>query len=130
MTIRIRTHICSSIAVAAVILAVAAPNAFAATSTGTTITISKWLANFHEPGSTGYVPASTLVTIPKSLANFHEPGSTGYVPASALVTTTTAVDSGLNWVSALIGLGAGIGIAVASAGGLLAARRRRTVVHP
>ena len=86
MTIRIRTHICSSIAVAAVILAVAAPNAFAATSTGTTITISKWLANFHEPGSTGYVPASTLVTIPKSLANFHEPGSTGYVPASTLVT--------------------------------------------
>ena len=105
MTIRFRTQICSSIAVAAVTLAVAAPNAFGATSTGTTI------------------------TIPKSLANFHEPGSTGYVPASALVTTTAAAEGGLDWASALIGLGVGIGMAVASAGGLLAVRRRRTLAH-
>ena len=55
MTTRIHTKIAKTIAAAAMIAAVVAPGASASPSTGTRITIPPSLANFHEPGSTGYV---------------------------------------------------------------------------
>jgi hypothetical protein len=151
MTTRIRTKIAKTTLSAAVIAAVAAPGAAAAPSTGTritippslaglrepgstgyvpttTVTIPPRLANFREPGSTGFVPVTAQVTIPARLANFREPGSTGYVPSPVAVTPAASV-GGLDWTSALIGAGAGLGIALVCAGGLLVARKRRALAH-
>jgi hypothetical protein len=86
-----------------------------------------WLKNFREPGSTGYVPETTHVVIPANLANFQEPGSTGFVPAE--VTVASPADTGLDWVSAVIGAGAGLGLAIAGAGAFVAVRKRRTLAH-
>ena len=64
------------------------------------------------------------------LANFYEPGSTGYAPKTTPATTTSPVGGGLDWLSALIGVGAGLGIAVAVAGVLMmASRKHRTLAH-
>ena len=88
------------------------------------------LANFHEPGSTGYVPKTTQVAIPSWLKNFHEPGSTGFVPTPAVMTVTSAAGGGgLDWVSALIGAGAGLGAALAGAGAYMTVRKRRALAH-
>ncbi len=106
MSTRIHTKIAKTIAAVVVIVAVvAAPAASAGPSKG------------------------TPVTIPTSLAHLREPGSTGYVPKTTQMTTAAPVGGGLDWVSALIGAGAGLGIAVASAGGLMALRKRRTLIH-
>jgi hypothetical protein len=150
VTTLIHTKIAKTIAAAVLIVvvaAVAAPAASAGPSKGTRITIPPSLTNFHEPGSTGCVPKTTRVTIPSWLANFHEPGSTGYlkatIPARLAHTGTSPkptvlvnniqskgpVGGGFDWVSALIGAGGGLGIAVAGAGGLMALRKRRTLAH-
>ena len=153
MTTRIHTKIAKTIAAAAVIGVIIVPGASASPSKGTRVTIPSWLANFHEPSSTPYVPKTTRVTIPSWLANFHEPSSTPYVPKTTQVmipswlanfhepsstpyvpkttqvTTTAPAGGGLDWVSALIGAGAGMGIALAGAGGLMALHKRRTLAH-
>jgi hypothetical protein len=51
-----RTKIAKTILAAAVIAAVVIPGAAAGSTTGTRIPIPPWLANFQEPGSTGWVP--------------------------------------------------------------------------
>jgi len=43
--------------------------------------------------------------------------------------TAEASGGGLDWTSALVGAGAGLGIALVCAGGLLLARKRRAFVH-
>jgi hypothetical protein len=93
----------------------------------TQIVIPAWLENLQEPGSTGYVP-TTHVVIPASLRNFREPGSTGFVPA-ATVTVTSSGGSGLDWSSAAIGAGAALGLALLAAGAFVMARKRRTLAH-
>jgi hypothetical protein len=130
MSTRIHTKIAKTIAATLVIEAVVAPGTSAAgPSKGTRITIPQSLARLQEPGSTGYVPKTTQVTIPSRLANLHEPGSTGYVPKTMLATTTAPVGGGLDWISALIGAGVGLGIAAAGGGVLMALRKRRTLAH-
>ncbi len=149
MTARPHTKIAKTIAPALVIAAVVAPGALAGSSKGAHVTIPASLANFHEPGSTGYFPNTTRVTIPAALAKLREPGSTGYVaqttrvaiPASlsrlhepgstGYVPTTASVQArgGFDWVSALIGAGGALGMAIATAGSVMALRKRRQVVH-
>jgi hypothetical protein len=153
VTTRIHTKIAKTIAAAAVIAVIIVPATSASPSKGTPITIPSRLANFREPGSTGYVPKATRVVLPARFAHFREPGSTGWVPkttrvviparfahfnepsstgwvpTSAPVATTVRVGNGLDWVSALIGAGAALGVAAASAGGLMALRKRRTLAH-
>ena len=124
MTTRIHTKIATSIAGAALIAAIVVPGAVAGPSKITRIQIPPALTHFQEPGSTGYVPKTTLVKIPANLAHFQEPGSVGYVPAA-----TASTNSGLDWASALIGAGAALGVALASAGALMVLRRRRTLAH-
>ena len=111
------------------IAAAAAPGATADSAKGTRIQIPPSLANFREPGSIGYVPQVTRVVIPSRLAHFREPGSTGFVPKATPVTAITPAGGGLDWVSALIGAGAALGLALASAGALMALRKRRTLAH-
>jgi hypothetical protein len=105
MSTRIHTKIAATIAAALVIPAVVAPRTSAGPS------------------------KATQMTIPPSLARLQEPGSTGYVPKTTLVTTTAPVGGGLDWISALIGAGAGLGIAVTVAGGLMALRKRPTLAE-
>ena len=93
----------------------------------TQVTIPAWLENFQEPGSTGYVP-TTHIVIPASLRNFQEPGSTGFVPAATMTVGSTG-GSGLDWVSAVIGAGVALGLAVAGAGAFVTVRKRRTLAH-
>jgi hypothetical protein len=88
-----------------------------------------WLESLHEPGSTGYVPKTTRVAIPSRLENFREPGSTGFVPTPAVMTVTSAAHSGFDWVSALIGAGAALGVAFAGGGAFMTVRKRRTLAH-
>ena len=68
------------------------------------------------------------MVIPAWLKNFREPGSTGFVPA-ATVTVASTADRGLDWVSAVIGAGAALGLAVAGAGAFVTVRKRRTLAH-
>ena len=126
MTTRVQTKITTMLSAGALITALIVPAASAAPSKPVRVTIPARFANFHEPGSTGYVPKAARVTIPARLAGFHEPGSTGYVPVAS---ATASASSGLDWVSALIGAGAALGIALASAGGMIALRKRRTFAH-
>lgn len=92
------------------------------------VAIPAWLENLQEPGSTGYVPQTTHVAIPASLQNLREPGSTGWVPAAKVTVTSTGGD-GLDWVSAVIGAGAALGLAIAGVGAFVTMRRRRTLAH-
>ena len=87
-----------------------------------------WLKNFREPGSTGYVPETTHVVIPARLKNFREPGSTGFVPAAEATVASTG-GGGLDWTSAIIGAGTALGLAIAGAGAFVAVRKRRTLAH-
>jgi hypothetical protein len=150
MTTRVHIKIARTFAAALVIAAVAAPGAVAASTKGShgkstfvlryrepgstgylakpAVTIPPRFANFREPGSTGYVPPPTHVNIPAWLTNFREPGSTGWVPTAGAVSTTTGA-GGLDWTSALIGGGVVLGLALVSAGALLAVRRRRALAH-
>ena len=125
MTARLYTKIARTIAPAVVIAAVVAPGALAGSSKGTHVTIPASLANFREPGSTGYVPQTTRVAIPAALSRLREPGSTGYVPTTASVQAR----GGFDWVSALIGAGGALGMAVAATASVIALRKRRQVVH-
>jgi len=149
MSVRLYTRI-ATIAAVAVAVGATASYASAGDSKGKRIEIPANLANLREPGSTGYVPKTALVmipaalqnlrepgstgyiprqvTIPASLRNFQEPGSTGFVPA-ATVTVGSTGGSGLDWVSAVIGAGAALGLAIAGAGAFVAVRRRRTLAH-
>jgi hypothetical protein len=81
------------------------------------------------PAASAGPSKGTRITIPQSLARLHEPGSTGYLPKTTLVTTTAPVGGGLDWMSGMIGAGAGLGIAVTVAGGLMALRKRRTLAE-
>ena len=87
-----------------------------------------WLENFRKASPTGEVPETTHVVIPAWLENFREPGSTGFVPAAA-VTVASPADRGLDWVSAVIGAGTALGLAIAGAGAFVTVRKRRTLVH-
>ena len=115
MTTSFHTKI-AGIAAAVVIVAVSAPSAVGAP--GGPHARSQLSINYVEPGSTGYVPQRFSL-------RYTEPGSTGFVP----VAETTVAASAFDWASALIGAGAGLGIAVACAGGLTAMRRRRGLAH-
>jgi hypothetical protein len=53
--------------------------------------------------------------------------STATTPAPLRVVTVTP--DGFDWVSALIGAGAALGLALATAGALMALRKRRTLAH-
>lgn len=154
MTTRIHTNIVATIsAAAAIAAAVVAPCASAGPSKGTHVqippslvnfrepgstgyvpnaahvTIPPRLAGFREPGSTGYVPGMTGVSIPSRLAHFREPGSTGFVPTPAAVTAAASYGGGFDWVSALIGAGAALGITLAAAGALKVLRKRHPLAH-
>jgi len=72
--------------------------------------------------------SSKGIQIPANLANFQEPGSTGFVPAAEVTVASTA-DRGLDWVSAVVGAGAALGLAIAGAGAFVAVRKRRTLAH-
>ena len=65
--------------------------------------------------------------LPNSSINYREPGSTGYLPVAA--TTAAATGTGFDWMSALVGAGAALGIALACADGLLAVCERRALAH-
>jgi hypothetical protein len=70
------------------------------------------------------------ITIPARLARTQFPGTSS--EPTVLVNNVQGTGSdggGLDWISALIGAGGGLGIAVAGAGGLMALRKRRTLVH-
>jgi hypothetical protein len=127
MSVRLHTMIATTIAALAVTAATAS-YASAGPSKSTRVQIPASLANFREPGSTGYVPNTTRVAIPSWLKNFHEPGSEGFVPAGDM-TVTSAVGGGLDWVSALIGAGAALGVALAGTGAFMTVRKRRTLAH-
>ena len=110
------------------------------------ITIPAWLARIQYPGSssepTVYVnvqrssltPALKVqnghIVIPDRLARTQYPG-TSSEPTVVVnnVEGTGSAGGGFDWVSALIGAGGSLGIAVAGAGSLLALRRRRTLAH-
>jgi hypothetical protein len=110
------------------------------------ITIPARLVSTQYPGSssepTVYVnvpagsQAPTLkvqnghITIPARLARTQYPGTSSQ--PTVLVNNVEGAGSaggGFDWVSALIGAGGGLGIAVAAAGGTMALRRRRTFAH-
>ncbi len=110
------------------------------------ITIPAWLARSQYPGSssdpTVYVNVqgsshaialkvrNGQITIPARLARIQFPGTSS--EPTVLVNNvqgTGPVGGGFDWVSALIGAGGGLGIAVASAGSLMALRKRRTLAH-
>lgn len=126
MNTRIYTKVTTAIAAAAMIAAAVAPCASADSTKGARVQIPPSLANFREPGSTGYVPQVTRVVIPPALSHFREPGSTGFVP-QGLSPHPSAAD-GFDWGAAVIGAGAALGLALASAGAL-ALRKRRTLAH-
>ena len=65
MSVQLNTKIATTIAAAAVIAVAVAPGASAGPSKGSRVQIPPSLANFQEPGSTGYVPKTTPVTIPR-----------------------------------------------------------------
>ncbi len=70
------------------------------------IEIPAWLARTQYPGTSSE---------PTVLMN----NSPGHGP----------VGGGFDWVSALIGVGGGLGIAIVSAGSAMALRKRRTLAH-
>jgi hypothetical protein len=110
------------------------------------ITIPAGLASTQYPGSSSEptvfvdVPAGTHasalkvqnghIEIPASLARTQYPG-TSSEPTVLLnnVRGTGPVEGGFDWVSALIGAGGGLGVAVAGAGSVMALRKRRTLAH-
>jgi hypothetical protein len=70
------------------------------------------------------------IKIPARLARTQFPGTSS--EPTVLVNNVQGTRSdggGLDWISALIGAGGGLGIAVAGAGSLMALRKRRTLVH-
>jgi hypothetical protein len=77
---RIHSKLTTAIAAAAMIAAAVVPWASADSAKGTRVQIPPSLANFREPGSTGWLPQVKHVVIPPRLAHFREPGSTGWVP--------------------------------------------------
>ena len=129
MNARIHTKVTTAIAAAAMIAAAVAPCASADSAKGARVQIPPSLANFREPGSTGYVPQVTRVVIPPALSHFREPGSTGFVPQAAPLRAVTVAADGFDWGAAVIGAGAALGLALASAGALMALRKRRTLAH-
>ncbi len=122
MTTRIHTKIGGTIVVALAIAAVAVPGAAKTAPNGSHVVPNSSI-NYREPGSTGYLPRA------KFSLSYTEPGSTGYVPVGAAATAATATATGFDWPSALIGAGVVVGAAVACAGGITAARRRRGLAH-
>jgi hypothetical protein len=110
------------------------------------ITIPNWLARIQHPGTssepTVYVtgrsssraPALELkngdIKIPARLANTQYPG-TSSEPTVLMNNIQGAgpVPDGFDLFSALIGAGGSLGIAAASAGSLMAVRKRRTLTH-
>jgi hypothetical protein len=128
MSARLHIKIATAIAAVAVIATATAPYASAAPPKGTRVGIPANLANFREPGSTGYVPKTTDIVTPPWLwlGNLRKPGST--VPAASVVTVSSPA-GGFEWVSALIGAGAALGLALAGAGAFVMVRKRRSLAH-
>ena len=109
------------------------------------ITIPAWLARTQYPGTssepTVYVNvqtgthASTLkvqnghINIPAWLARIQYPGTSSEPTVIVNNTPGSGSSGGFDWVSALIGAGGGLGIAVAGTGGVMALRKRRTLAH-
>lgn len=110
------------------------------------IPIPTWLAHIQYPGTSseptvlvnvrGRRQVSALkvenghITIPAGLASIQYPG-TSSEPTVLMnnIEGTGPVGGGFDLVSALIGAGGGLGIAVAGAGSVMALRKRRTFAH-
>jgi hypothetical protein len=127
MSIRIHTTIVAAVVVAAV----AVPSAAMAAGNGSHVVPNSSI-NYREPGSTGYVaqprfslpytePGSTGYVPQRFTIRYSEPGSTGWLPPAAAAAGTSG---GFDWTSALIGVVAGVGLALAGAGAL---KRRRVL---
>jgi hypothetical protein len=70
------------------------------------------------------------IEIPARLTRTQYPGTSS--EPTVLVNNvegTGSVGGGFDWVSALIGAGGGLGVAVAGAGSMMALRKRRTLTH-
>ena len=110
------------------------------------MTIPVWLAHTQYPGTSseptvfvdapGSNQASALkvqdghIKIPAWLARTQYPG-TSSEPTVLMnnIQGTGPVGGRFDWVSALVGAGGGLGLAVAGVGGLIAVRKRRTLAH-
>jgi hypothetical protein len=123
-----------------VALAVTAPIASANPSTRPA-SVPGWLSKIQYPGTssepTVYVhtgeaapPAvpNGYATIPAWLARIQYPGTSSEPTVVVETSQGTQSTGGFDWVSAVIGAGAALGIALAGAGTLMVLRKRRTLV--
>ena len=124
-------------------VAVMAPIGAAKAPPQVKVTIPDWLTRIQYPGTsseaTVYMPVQSSsrapdltvknghIQIPARLARTQYPGTSS--EPTVLIVGTGPVGGEFDWVSALIGAAGGLGIAVAGAGSLMAARKRRTLTH-
>jgi hypothetical protein len=125
MSTRIHAKVRTTIAGAAMVAAVVAPCASADSARGTRVQIPPALSHLQEPGSTGWVPEGAS---PQPSAGDLARGDALNKRYHLGKYSTVAAD-GFDWDAAGIGAGVALGLALVSAGALMAAHKRRALAH-